>query len=283
MQRLADTMGNCSLAKTEGLEAIEKVPDAVSTLGNTHLQCRKRLEPIAEDGHLCEGNLAVMKIHKEEVCATKQAYRSSHKDALEDCKVEDLEGLESYLLSKNTFFNSQYKHYSELSHNCTQLTLDISAKELECETYKNATAAEEVCNEDQRKFEVAYCQHVSGYKDVCETNTQCYDGVKNSTNAGRETARKEGLTLVKQWQEMKRIQCLVEVLQKDDALKEAHTKACTNKVWDGSHLAVAYYSLEAEETCGVSDVDPCGQPFKDEYYPGVTPAACTPCPGISEA
>lgn len=141
-----------------------------------------------------------------------------------------------------------------------------------CNDATNAcNAILEGCHTKQLAFESAYCSWMRTTQRVCHSYEECYTSQYLSYNASVTTARAEEASLKLEYDALKRILCLTDVVVNPNALPHEQramlSEECNTKAIDTTVLDVTYMDVPNKVPCqAYTEPQPGTAEFNRVYY-----------------
>merc|ERR1712238_417337 len=138
-----------------------------------------------------------------------------------------------------------------------------------------------ICDDLQAQAEAGLCTAKASEGGSCTTYSICYNNAESAYTEQNASIIAMHLNWTVQWRTLKRMGCLLDVMQKGGTNDDIDT--CKEKLWDTTWLDLAYPAIPPKKECQTSAQEPvpCEQDFLSKHYsnnPLLAPAAtCTPC------
>mmetsp|Transcript_80152 Transcript_80152/g.98172 ORF Transcript_80152/g.98172 Transcript_80152/m.98172 type:complete len:356 (+) Transcript_80152:51-1118(+) len=140
--------------------------------------------------------------------------------------------------------------------NCTNATATQSSKQLECSGYQQQASAKEVmCAHLTPYANPADCTSYEAKQQACASYSHCRTQAQHESSSAASTADQLAESLKVQWEGLKRIECLLDVIAKGG--DQTALQACVAAGHDTSALSIIVPAAPAAQACDVG-VAPAG-------------------------
>jgi len=158
------------------------------------------------------------------------------------------------------------------------------ANEAAMEAYNSAQTESDTA---QHEYEEAFCMYRMVLTDSCAEYTACYDTALAEEAAEVEIVRAVEEQLKTEYRAVRRIVCLVEVLQANVTQQQGQLDDCLEATYPTGRLNITYNDTDqARASCDISNVSihPCDDLWLEQEYEskswftgGVETVQCVPC------
>jgi len=247
-------------------------------------QCRQKEAEAAIKNQDCQKAMSILEGVKNSTCNSLKALETV---PLAPHLCEPTVPYEQWLISVNETTHALKDSFAEKKFGCGNATKLYDDKVPDCGAAKSQHDGNKTeCDRLQAQAEAGICSGpAAAQQEICEDYSTCYDNALLAYQGQEPTIKAMHLNWTVQWRTLKRMDCLLGVMQaggtNDDVDK------CKEKRWSTDHLDLIYPAIPEKKQCpgkagGAAGIPlPCEGDFLTKHYssnPLHAPAAdCTPC------
>lgn len=251
------TFDSCNAQKLTDLANAENVKIGVNWTDTTdaYNTCQAEFQAMNDTFTSCYQQEEMLRVAATARCEYFESVDRSSNFQSWFCHEDDFPASSSYeaYLQRNIEMLADFRNRRA---NCTNATAAQSSKMLECTGYQQQASAKEVmCAHLTPYANPADCSSYEAKKQACISYSHCRTQAQHESSSAAATADQLAESLKVQWEGLKRIECLLDVISKSgDA---AAMQACVAAGHDTSALNIIVPAVPAAQPCDAG-VAPAG-------------------------
>mmetsp|Transcript_25634 Transcript_25634/g.59538 ORF Transcript_25634/g.59538 Transcript_25634/m.59538 type:complete len:363 (+) Transcript_25634:61-1149(+) len=249
----------CNANKATALGDVAKLEAAAPKDGHyaEYEKCQNELTVLNATASSCGDQEDLLRVAKEARCEYFGAVDRSNNFQSWFCHEDDFPASSSYeaYLQRNIDMLAEYRKRKQ---NCSDAESNYTTKRTECSAKSSPVATKELhCATLKANATEAICVPYQGKVSACNAYDSCWASSAAAAANSFDTAVSISENLKTQWEALKRIECLLDVLTKDGDQTAALTE-CVKKTHTTDSLTIVKPQLPTKEAC----------------EPGVKPEGC---------
>jgi len=218
----------CDSAREHSFTTVDGRKSMVEQTRIKHAECRGTEDPNCGE--------------EKTTCDDQDNYAKEAHDAGPECVCEAFTtaGTQKVCLERAVTWGAEYN---------TALGNKIKA----CDgAIKVASEVAEVCDLDQRAYEMAVCQYKTSLTLTCESHSACYEDAVSNRDTVMGTVKQKEESEKIMWKSCEKVKCYLEMLDASQVSQQGFNK-CKQQDADTKHLDIIYPDAPEMEVC---DTDP---------------------------
>ena len=249
----------CNANKAAAMGEVAKLEAAAPADGHyaEYNQCIQELANLNTTAQSCTSQEELLRVAKQARCEYFSAVDRSNNYQSWFCYEDDFPVSSTYeaYLQRNINMLAEYRTRKQ---NCTDASSSYSAKQSECNTKTSPVSIKTLhCETLKSNATEAFCTPYQGKVTACNVYDSCWAASEAAATSAYDTAVSISENLKTQWNALKRVECLLDVLTKSGDQTAALTE-CIQKTHSTDTLSITKPALPTKEAC----------------TPGVKPEAC---------
>lgn len=285
LNRTRGVFDTCSMARAGFERKAWHIQKRVDNLSSRHRSCRRQQYDATKENSECEVQLGDINKIMTANCNAKANISGSILDAAKSCHPEDNEQYGNYVKRVESSFKEKAKVFKHYRVRCRTARAQHVKVAQVCEPKKKIPAAKKVeCDKVQRRLESEGCLRQSAAGNYHAAYDVCYAKAVERYEEQRAMAKTQEARRLDDFRAVKRIECLLNVLEKSDGKRsEAEVQECKKKVHDSQDLRVVAPDPPPKVPPLLSPAPlPCSEAWRLVEYAGLPrlapAAACRQCP-----
>jgi len=240
----------CNTNKASAMAAVAKLEAAAPADGHyaEYHKCVEELSNLNTTAKSCTSQEDLLRVAKQARCEYFATVDRSSNFQSWFCHEDDFPVSSSYesYLQRNIDMLAEYRTRKQ---NCTDATSSYVAKQTECSAKMTAVATQELhCASLKSNATEAICTPYQGKMSACSAYDSCWAASEAAAANNYNTAVSISNNLKTQWNALKRIECLLDVLAKSGDQTAALTE-CIQKSHSTDALTIVRPPVPTKETC----------------------------------
>jgi len=240
----------CNTNKASAMTAVAKLEAAAPADGHyaEYHKCMEELTNLNTTAQSCTNQEDLLRVAKQARCEYFSSVDRSSNFQSWFCHEDDFPVSSTYeaYLQRNIDMLAEYRTRKQ---NCSDATSSYDAKQLECNTKVEPVATKELhCATLQSNASEATCLPHQGKVNACSTYESCWSASVAAAENSYSTAVSISNELKTQWNALKRIECLLDVLSKSGDQTAALTE-CIQKSHSTDSLTIVKPATPTKEAC----------------------------------
>lgn len=227
-----------------------------------HASCREQEASLADPHGTCLMELKAAQTVQDYRC---RMYQEANTITAAPCFPTGNEDAEAFHVRKLQEFEANLALLQTRKAECDNATASASALQAHCDS--QATVLQQTrstCNRHQHILDSGICKLKGKMESDCSESQTCQTQAMHSYSLANASVAKDEESIKEQWNQLQRIRCLYNMLNKNLSFEYAHS--CTNKNYSVDHLSVNYTGAPPFSPCQSLQETPGSPEYMQSLY-----------------